>query len=118
MQKMLDVHQIKAHFQCPQQYSELTSKNIVQSEFTVEEIVGLQLATLFDHVKMDEVLLGFVPASMQHDAQITISIRARGYRPLLAIDPANLDCAVEGHLAGALAELFGAIDIKQCVVHC
>jgi hypothetical protein len=109
-------HTIEVRFQCPDSYYEISNDNPSMGECAVEELTSLALTDLFDVVLIEEVAVIFPPADVHADDPITISIRAQGLDLLPTADSVYLDCAIESHLACALSEFFGSLNVASCTV--
>jgi len=109
-------HTIEALFQCPDNHCEISNDNPSMGERAVEVLASLALANLFDTVLIKDVAVVFPATHVLADNPITISIRAQALDLLPTANSVYLDCTIESHLACALAELFGSLNVASCTV--
>ncbi len=110
------MNEIKLIFQCPNNCCEVLAEEPDSTRSFVKDLSLQALYTLFEVVHLGQVSVTFPLNHADREAPIIISIHAHCDRLLLPIDPANLDCAVEGHVAGALIEIFGTLDVDHAIV--
>lgn len=110
------MHTIDLSFQASVRYCELLLEEITRDERVVEDLSSRTLATLFETVYIDDVSLSVPSLQEQHDAQLTISIRACGHDPLPEVALKYLDFIIEERLAIALAELFSEVSVVEVAV--
>ncbi len=110
---------IQIEAQCVGKFFEVLPGAIEDTEFTIEDLVGQLLLEYFEEVIVDDVTITFSHCSLAGQYHCSIHVQVHCLEKSSAPSPDELgrtELIVERKVRSALAELFGAVQVKRVAI--